>query len=175
MRNVLYNYSSVQINMPDNLSNDIINWGRKNITDNEIFLKKNDNMFGREDEPHITILYGIHECYPNKIKSIVCDMPVINLKLGKVDIFCRHSKFDVVVIKVISDDLNLLNDKLKKNIIYTNQYSKYDPHLTISYVKKGKGWKHNYLNKWENKKFTFDHVIFSSKKGFKKKVNIGNI
>ena len=55
-----YNFSSTQINVPEKLADEIISWGFKNLPESIIFNNYDDLFFGREDNSHITILYGIH-------------------------------------------------------------------------------------------------------------------
>lgn len=172
MQNVNYSFSSVHINVAPPLSTDIVKWGRKNVSDDEIFVSQTDPSFGREDEIHITILYGLHSDKPDQVKELVKEAGPINVRLGKVMVFSNPQKFDVVVIKVISKDLERLNKKLAENVTYTNRYGEYNPHLTIAYVKKGKGWKHGGLDRWVGKKLSVDHIVFSSKEGFKEKISL---
>ena len=170
MKNVSYNFSSVHINVDSTLSNDIIRWGRKNVSDDDIFVSQNDPTYGREDEIHITVLYGIHSDASDEVEKLLKDTGPIKARLGKVWVFSNPFKFDVVVIKVISEDLERLNAKLAEGVVYTNRYGKYNPHLTIAYVKKGKGWKHADLTRWEGREIVADSIIFSSKAGFKKRI-----
>jgi 2'-5' RNA ligase len=170
MQNVSYSFSSVHINVDPPLSDEIIRWGRKNVSDDDIFVSQTDPTYGREDEIHITILYGIHSDQSDEVEKTIKGVGPIKAKLGKVKIFSNPYKFDVVVVGVISEDLERLNQKLTETVTYTNRYGKYDPHLTIAYVKKGKGWRHNDLNLWEGREITADYVVFSSKAGFKKKI-----
>lgn len=53
------NYSSVQLNLPVALANEIISWGYKTIPERSIFSDPDKPSFGREDNAHITVLYGI--------------------------------------------------------------------------------------------------------------------
>lgn len=92
------------------------------------------------------------------------------VRLGKIEVFTNPEKYDVVVIHVISNDLRRLNKKLKENVEFTNKYDSYRPHVTIAYVKKGKGWKYRGNKMWEGKKFKCDHLVFSSTNGTKHKI-----
>ena len=172
MQNVKYEYSSVHIDVPDPLANDLILWGKKKIKDSDIFVSQTDQSFGREDEMHVTVLYGIHSDSSEEVAKIALGQKTISVKLSEVDVF-SNDKFDVVVVKVISEDLNLLNEHLTDNIEFTNKYKEYKPHITLAYVKKGKGWKYHGLNHWKDEEFTTDYIVFSSKNGVKQKLKIG--
>jgi 2'-5' RNA ligase len=170
MHNVKYDYSSCHIDVPQSLANEIVKWGRKEVSDDEIFVTQRDPTFGREDEIHITILYGIHSESSEGVREVIKDFGPVSVEFGKVDIFTSPLKFDVVMIEVHSDDLCRLNEKLQKSIKFTNKYPSYKPHATIAYVKKGKGWKHQGLSKWNGTEFTSDFAVFSSKNGTKERI-----
>lgn len=172
MQNVKYDYSSVHIDVPEPLASEILKWGQSRIKDSEIFVSQTDPNFGREDEMHVTLLYGIHSDSPVEVNKLVQGNGPIHVELGEIDVFTNHDKFDVVVIKVKSDDLNKLNSHLTDNVEFTNKYKEYKPHVTIAYVKKGKGWKYHGLNAWKGKKFATDYLVFSSTKGIKEKVQL---
>lgn len=170
MRNVRYDYSSCHIELPKSLATEIVKWGREKVNDNDIYVTHHEPNFGREDEMHITILYGIHAENSDVIRDILEDSGPIEVELGKIDVFTNPFKFDVVMIEVNSDDLCRLNEKLQKSVKHTSKYPTYKPHVTIAYVKKGKGWKHHGLDIWNGTQFTSDYAIFSSKDGTKERI-----
>lgn len=172
MQNVKYDYSSTHIDVPELLANDLIKWGKQKIKDSDIFVSQIDPSFGREDEMHVTVLYGIHSDSPDQISKIISGRKSISVKLGEIDVFTNPDKFDVVVIKVISNDLNSLNAKLTGEVEFTNKYKEYKPHITLAYVKKGKGWKYHGLDHWKGKEFSTDYMVFSSKNGTKQKLKL---
>jgi 2'-5' RNA ligase len=58
---------------------------------------------------------------------------------------CFFNKdYDVLKINVKSEKLKELNELTKSNLNYTSQYNDYKPHLTLAYLKKGKGL--DYIN-----------------------------
>lgn len=172
MRNVKYDYSSCHIELPKSLATEVVRWGQKNIGDNDIYVTQRDPTFGREDEMHITILYGIHSESSESVRKILEDSGPIRVELGKIQLFTNPFKFDVVVIDVQSDDLVRMHEKLQKSIKHTSKYPVYKPHVTIAYVKKGKGWKHHGVNIWDGTEFTADYAIFSSKDGSKERISL---
>jgi len=172
MQNVKYDYSSTHIDVPDPLASELIKWGKKKIKDSDIFVSQIDPSFGREDEMHVTVLYGIHGDSSKEVSKYISEIKPISVKLGEIDVFTNPENFDVVVIKVISDELKSLNNKITKNIEFTNKHKEYKPHVTLAYVKKGKGWNYHGIDKWKGKEFTADYVVFSSKNGTKEKLKV---
>ena len=116
MQNVKYDYSSIHVDVPEPLAGDLISWGKRKIKDSEIFVSQTDPSFGREDEMHVTILYGIHSDSPDQVSKIIKDHGSITITLGEVDVFTNPEKFDVVVVKAISKDLSELNEQLSKEV-----------------------------------------------------------
>jgi len=47
-------YSCVLARLPKEIAKKVITWGHQHIADNELTTD------GREDDPHITVLYGLH-------------------------------------------------------------------------------------------------------------------
>ena len=170
MKNVTYDYSSVHVDIPKEIADDIIKWGRKEISDREIFVMPRDPGLGREDEIHATVLYGLHTDKPDQVQKLVSGQEPPKVRLGKVEVFTNPDKYDVVVIHVISHDLRRLNKMLRDNVAYTNKYDSYRPHVTIAYVKKGKGWQYRGTDIWEGREFTCNHLVFSSTDGTKHKI-----
>lgn len=101
-----------------------------------------------ENEPHITILYGLHADQDRKkILSVIKEREVVAYDILGIDFF-DTKEYDVLKFKIDSFHLERINDKLKKLVAYTNEYPKYDPHITIAYLKKGTGEK--YVKKFNN-------------------------
>lgn len=170
MQNSRYDYSSTHVEVPDYLAKDIITWGRNNVGDDDIFVSFDGFSYGREDEIHVTVLYGIHSESSTQLRSLLTDQGPIHVELGSVKVFSNRFKYDVLVIEVYSSDLKRLNQKLAENLVYTDKYNAYNPHVTIAFVKKGKGWKHHGLDIWNGKSFTTNEIVFSSKNGAKERI-----
>lgn len=173
MKNVNYDFSSVHIDLPKTLAQEIMAWGKENITDNDIFVSQSDPSFGREDEIHSTILYGIHSEKPDQIRELMSDQKPISVKLDKIEVFDNPPNFDVVVIKVISEDMTRLNKMFSDEIDHTNKYKNFRPHVTIAYVKKGRGYKYKKIKEWIGREFKINHLVFSSTNGTKDKIFFG--
>lgn len=171
MLNVRYDFSSVHVNVPTPLAEEIIEWGKLQVTDDDIYVTQKDPTFGREDEIHATILYGLHTDKVENVSRLLENTGPIKAKLGKIGVFTNPHKFDVVMINVDSPDLRRLNSLLHGNLKYTNKYGGYNPHVTIAYVNKGKGWKHHGLSQWQGSEFTCNYAVFSSKNGSKHKID----
>lgn len=165
MRNVTYDFSSVHIDVPIKLAQEIVEWGEKVIPDAVLFQDPKTMLLGREDEPHVTVLYGIHTRYPRQIYQVLRNEQSIHIQLHDVHVFNEMEWFDVVTIKVSSPELERLNAKLRGQIKHFNRYKTYIPHITLAYVEKSsaRGLEHN--SKFLDQHFWSDVAVFSSKDG----------
>jgi len=132
---VNYDYSSVQFDMPRSISECVQLWGRDNIRNSDLFVE--EEKYGRENEIHVTVKYGIHTADVRKIREIVDAFGSFSIKLGSVSRFVPKDKeYDVVKLEVDSDKLSELHSKLGE-LPNSDEHLEYRAHCTIAYVKKG--------------------------------------
>lgn len=143
---------------------DIPNWDKivSQIKPEDIY---DEDGFGVEDEPHVTCLYGFHkEVTPEAVKEVVKKVirKPITVKVIGISTFSSDNKpFDVVKFDIESKELHRLNEKLK-TLPNTSTFPDYQPHMTISYVKKGTGDK--YKKVFEKPFMVTSHkLVFSDK------------
>jgi hypothetical protein len=102
-----------------------------------------DDKHGLEDDPHLTLLYGLEpEVSECEIKSIMNSFgKPLDIEIDGIDIF-ENENFDVVKFNIRkSSDLQSIHDKLSQ-LPNQDSYPDYKPHITISYVNKGSGKKY---------------------------------
>jgi 2'-5' RNA ligase len=125
------------------------------------------NEYGREDEVHVTILYGLHE--ENKDEDIKVALENIEfskpfIELNTLSLF-TNDDFDVIKFDVESEDLLKMNKILSK-FPHTTDYPDYHAHCTVAYVKSGTGKK--YLKKFkETLNVKPDIIVYSKVDGSK--------
>jgi 2'-5' RNA ligase len=108
----------------------------------EKYIKKEDIYeWGIENEPHVTILYGLHDNTNSEdLKKWTIDAEDIKLKFGDISLF--ENEYDVLKIEVTSEQLTNINKDIRSNFDYTNKFKTYNAHITLSYLKKGTGKKY---------------------------------
>jgi len=153
---VAYDFSSVQMEFPGDISNEILTWGKENIPKNILVDK------GLEDNIHVTVKYGIHIVDFTEIREVFKDENPVEITLGKISLF-NGDENDVVKIDIHSPDLHRLNSIISKEFETTDTYPKYIPHATIAYVKKGCGAHYDGDSIFEGRKVLLDSVFFSGK------------
>ena len=92
---------------------------------------------GIEEDPHITVRYGITCDDAKKVENAVEHYGVLNVKFGEACCF-ENEDYDVVYLKVDCEELNGLHDLLGKFGL-ADIHHEYKPHMTLAYVQKGHG------------------------------------
>lgn len=163
-----YEYHSTQINIPEPLANEIKKWAKEFIDDEDVY---NKDGLGRDNEPHVTLLYGLHNGNSNEVDKVLEGEKPVKLALKETSIF-EPELYDVLKLTVESSDLRRLNKKIAKNCPHTNSYKNYSPHCTLAYLKKGKGKKYINDKKFNGTTLTVDVVCFCKKDGNKIKIKL---
>ena len=154
-----YKYSSTQVDIPETDSNLFLEFSNS-IPDEDLYINPSDGSCGSEDNPHISILYGLLDSEPDSVKeSLERVKGKITAKLGKVSLF-ENDKFDVIKVDVTSPSLHKLRE-LFDSLKHESKFPDYEPHVTLAYVKKGLGDKYVGDTRFEGKSYKFNTIRFS--------------
>lgn len=107
------------------------------IEDKDIYNNE-ANEYGREVEPHVTILYGLHddELDEEEVIQLLKCLKLPTVKLAKISSF-NNDEFDVLKWDVESEDLNLYNKIVTLMFPFTSKFPDYHAHCTIAYLNPG--------------------------------------
>lgn len=172
MHGRVYDFSSTQVNLPFSLAKEIIAWGEGVVSDSIIF--KNGELYGREDEIHITLLYGLLRDNLEEVEKVISKFSSFDIILDKVSAFHTNPRFDVLKIDVISQELLDLNQYLRKKFKHINRFPVYQPHITIAYVQKYFDLKFDPMV-FYGKTVNVQEVIFSAKNGLKTPIQLKKV
>lgn len=162
-----YDFSSTRVDLPEDLAAMVKEMAAL-IPEADLHEK------GREGNPHITIKYGLHTQVAADVEPILADAGPLRATLGVTDYFIGD-EFDVVYVSVESADLRKLNRKISDALDHTDTQTGYTPHVTIAYVKSGKGEAYAGDAFLEGVDVVFDEVVFSHKPNKKARFTlIGN-
>lgn len=167
--NVSYSFSSTQIDFPQAVANKILQWSDEHIP--EKVLVNDGKAHGREDEIHVTALYGLHSESPKDVEPILKKTDPFEISLGKVSKF-EGETYDVIKLDVSSPELKDLNRALRK-LPHSSSFKIYKPHCTLAYVKKGSCDKLLGNSDFVGTKVSAETITFSSKNGHKVGVHLG--
>jgi 2'-5' RNA ligase len=131
---------------------DMPNWEEdhlEGIEEKDIYIKPYNDSNGLEEEPHVTLVYGIHEdeIDPQVVYDVMeQNLHPVKVKIEEIGFFetpdCDVVKYDVPITSELKKYRNLF-----MKFPNTQEYPNYKPHMTIAYVKKGTG--KNYAKKLE--------------------------
>jgi 2'-5' RNA ligase len=140
------------------------------IEEDDIYEEEGDRTFGLEDEPHVTLLYGLHsnDIEDSDVMETIKGIKIGNITLENISLF-ENDKYEVLKFDAQSDCLHEINKELCDNFPYTNDFPDYHPHSTIAYLKKGTGKK--YVEKFSgiSNTVTPDQIVYSKPDGSKVK------
>jgi len=141
--------------MPSDFSKEVSSFGEEKISDEDL------TGDGRGDDPHVTVLYGLHSYDPTEAEEILETLSPLKIELGLISSFSDNPDFDVIKIDITGKDLFKANELLKE-LPYTSKYE-YHPHMTLAYVKKGHCKELIGSSHFKGKKITLDRVDYSCK------------
>lgn len=166
-----YDYASLQAGL-DPVSAVKVKALAAKIADDDLYKDESEpDKYGREDHPHITVFYGIHTENADVIKALVGNYGEVSAWAENVSVF-NCDKYDVVKIDVDSLNLQDLHKLVGDTLKTTETHPEYKPHITLAYVKKGKGDKYTDL-KPELDKLVFKELEFSDTGGALTRIPLG--
>lgn len=135
---VSYSKSCLMWNIPDPYADLILAWGRYNISNKNVYNDAEESL-GRENLPHVTVLYGLHTKNHETVRKIIEKFPIFPLYFGKITKFSANSEkpYDVLKIEVHSNKLHELHDLVKNSMENSETWPTYNPHTTLAYCKPG--------------------------------------
>jgi 2'-5' RNA ligase len=145
---------------------DVPDWKKliKRLVREEDLYKPDDDDYGFDNNPHITLLYGIHHDSIVDLSIIyrkIEDISVMKFTVKEINIF-ESDDYDVVKFDITpTKKLLSLREEFEEDIPNTQTFSDYHPHVTIAYVKKGMGNKYKRIFK-KGIKFNFVKGVYSS-------------
>jgi hypothetical protein len=121
---------------------------------------------GLEDEPHVTILYGLHDIDPAAVREAMAGQGPFTIALTRATPFPSQGEGapDVVKMDAESPILHELNVKLRE-LPHTSDYPDYNPHATIGYTVAGTGAAHAETIGQVNQSFTVNELVYKDKDG----------
>ncbi len=142
--------------MLPSLETTIPNWAADNISSDTLAAD------GIETETHCTVLYGFNLDFDSeKLVKMLSSSGAMKVKIGKLSRF-ECPEYDVIKFTVISQDIRDVNKKLNKEFsdeITPSQW-KFNPHITVAYVKKGTNQNLN-ASEIEGQTVTVQQLLYS--------------
>ena len=157
---VKYQYGCIMAQIRPQDATKILDFNCRLIGEEMIFMEGDD--YGREDDPHITVKYGLTESYSQQqIEQVLEGVKPFPIMVGRLDVF-ENDRFDVVKFNVDGKDLRRLREVFDK-LPNEDKYPEYHPHMTLAYVKKGLGEKFKKRSVNKVARIMCDAIVYSDR------------
>lgn len=142
------------------------------INPDDIYTEEDDDTFGLEDEPHVTLLFGFHSAVTtDDIVNVLDNYTFEDCIIHNPSLF-KNEKYDVLKFDARGDNLMECNKELTQ-FPHTNDYPEYHPHMTIAYLKPGKGKKYvEQFKKFKEFQITPRFGVYSKTNGDKERIKL---
>jgi 2'-5' RNA ligase len=152
-------YASTQIQLKGPLADRMISFANS-ISDSDL------GEDGREDDPHVTVRYGLHADSPDDVRDAIAGFGRVKIRVGKISAFYGSETgkpYDVIFAEIDSPDIHRLHNRLG-DLPHTDTWPEYHPHATIAYVKAGLA--DRYISQFGkiDGEFVADQITFSTAK-----------
>ena len=113
------------------------------IDPEDVYEVEGDRSYGIQDNPHVTVLYGLHSSVSvEDLKQAISGFSEeLVVAVDGIGVF-ENEDFDVVKMNVVPSGGLLRLNEMVSALPNSNEYPEYKPHITIAYVKKGRGRKY---------------------------------
>lgn len=148
-----------------------INKIHDSIHTDDIYIEDGDNSYGLEEEPHTTLLFGLHNGVTTEdVTNVLKKFKYGECKIHNPSLF-ENENYDVLKFDVEGVNLHETNELLR-DFPHTNNFPDYHPHLTIGYIKSGMGKK--YIDKLNGHEYMLSpkEAIYSKPDGSKDKIEL---
>lgn len=151
--------SYILAEIKDNLADEIISWSYDNIESKYVY---DESCYGIVHDVHVTLLSDITDKKHSNIVAAILEEKSFHCLFGELRLFLTNSKFDVLYIPIVNDEIYKVNKTLSSCIEHNKFYSEYIPHVTLCYLHKGCGDKFLKNNYFCDKLFDVDELIYST-------------
>jgi 2'-5' RNA ligase len=162
-------WCSIQAEVAEPIRSGLLQWAKDAIDQEDL-----DEEDGLEDNPHITVKYGLADSEQMALQALLSDESPARAKLGELALFESESedKPDVLYVSVESEDLARLNQVVCR-MPHVDTHPVYVAHLTVAYLKKGCGKKYLGTHPYVGHELVFDRLALCDREGKRSDVFLG--
>jgi hypothetical protein len=117
---------------------------------------------GLEDDPHLTLRYGLHSSDPKAVLGAVSGLGTLRFRPGPLAVF-EGPDHDVLHVSCEDESCPAAWYEAAGRFPHTDTHDAYVPHLTVAYLKKGKGGR--YAGTRLDGECAFPHVEYHPSSG----------
>lgn len=140
------------------------------IDPDDVFEEDGNDHYGLEDDPHITVKWGLFTDDVEEIKEAIGDASGGSVELGETSLF-EKDEYDVLKVTCTSKDLTKIHNNLE-SLKNDDDHPTYNIHITLAYLLPGKGKKYAGRTEFVGKTFNFNEVFFGDTEGKDTKIGL---
>jgi len=141
------------------------------LIDSDDLFEEVGEDYGLETEPHVTLLFGLHDGVSTEdVEKVLDKYTYYTCTAHNASLF-TNEKYDVLKFDIKGDNLSETNEDLKE-FPFTSDFPEYHPHMTIAYLKPGTGKKYTAKLKDKDYQLLPQYGIYSKPDGSKDKISI---
>lgn len=162
-----FKYGAVMLPLPSHLVFEVLKYQK---------LIDPSDVVELEDDPHITVKYGVDPSIPvSEVRRVLSGIGPINVVLGRTSLFELPDQ-EVLKLEVTSPSLITANLLVRKHLKCIDTYPTYIPHVTLAYLKTGSGSKYEgiMIPKLSGESHEFTHVKYSDRDSNKHVISLGS-
>lgn len=159
-----FEYSSSQVRLPEESAAAVRQAAQQLIDPADL----NEAEGGFEDQPHITIKYGLDPSDQEAVAKVLQAAGPVEVTVGGIEVFQPEGKdYDVIVQRVESEQLRGLRQEIEAVVEGEgDSFPVYKPHMTLAYVNRGEGEKYaESVTGLEGQKLLFENGEFTDLDG----------
>lgn len=149
----------------------IMNKIHDSIDPKDIYTQEGDRSFGLENEPHCTLLYGLHEGVSTEDVKKVLDKYTYSTVIAHNASLFENKDYDVLKFDIKGANLHETNSDLQQ-YPFTSNFPDYHPHMTVGYLNPGTGKKYTKMLKGQKFDLLPQYAVYSKPEGDQDKINI---
>lgn len=170
-----YKFASTQANLPAEASAKVVEAGKRLIPDSDLAADPKKGDTGREDNPHVTVKYGVEED-STKLRTALAQHEPFDATLGKLKVFPPTKNSEgraVVVAEVHAPQLHDLHKAVHEQIGAKEDDFQYSPHVTLAYIKPEAAKKYDGSSVLEGTQFPVRSIALTKRNGTQVEVPLG--
>ena len=133
---------------------------------NALYVKESPKSgfpFGLEKEPHVSVARLRNTVKLDNLKPLLCPLEQYKLELTSLSVF-PNKYFDVLKCDIICKTLYDTHTVILEQYANNSCFDEFNPHITVAYLKKGKGQEYEKLAFpgpiiMEPEHFVFGHYV----------------
>lgn len=168
-RREAYSYGCLLVRLPKPLADKVRGFGMS-LPNDRLYVcdGKGDIHGGRDNDPHVTLKYGITTIDPDEVARAVESVEPFEVRLGRCGVF--HNQDSVVLkLRVDSPGLVALHHRVCLKLDHVDTYRDYRPHITVAYMVKDERdpyyYRRFYDDSFSGEGFVADQLEFSTPAG----------